>query len=600
MRLKGVQDLAADVTPPTKPATPTLIPGHCGGFIVSWAPNPSGDGVTQYKVNYGLSATSVAGSKAAASPYFLSGLTTGTTYYVTIQAIDAAGNISQKSNAANAVVTNTNTPSAPTGPTATTNLINTINLNWTAVTTNTANVPAADPIAPAIRELAGYRVYRGDTSAVAASGTPQYNESVVRPPGSPPYSDTSVVNCHPFYYKVTAVDTCGTESAPTSAFSGQSTTTIAPKAPTNVQAFKMGAGHALVSWSAVVEDVSANPIAIKAYDVYRSGVMLKTDPSSSAVFPSSPITTSNGLSYDDYAMPAMTALQTVYYRVVAKDECVNYSAPSNLAEPICQYSGTVTFVTPTSGAVVAGPVTVTVSVVGGTDTYTGVTITYTHATAGLTRTFTSATAGTVWTDDQWLAMPAGPYTITATVTNATGCTSSTSIQVNAGSIVGCCLSLYPTTTTTMTCSNGSAKCKEISYRIGNDHCLTSVSLSSVTVGWTDISLNKPRWQTAKFDGTTIAAPGSWTTSYTGSPEIGSATKSNFSTPAPQIPYAKPMSAANTTLVTYVFNQFTDSGNGSNRKVDVFDTNTFVFILLDAAGNPSSLTTTCPIGSLTVN
>jgi hypothetical protein len=60
-----------------------------------------------------------------------------------------------------------------------------------------------------------------------------------------------------------------------------------------------------------------------------------------------------------------------------------------------------------------------------------------------------------------------------------------------------------------------------------------------------------------------------------------------------------MSAANTTLVTYVFNQFTDSGNGVNHKADVFDTNTFVFILLDAAGNPSSLTTTCTLGSLSV-
>jgi hypothetical protein len=122
----------------------------------------------------------------------------------------------------------------------------------------------------------------------------------------------------------------------------------------------------------------------------------------------------------------------------------------------------------------------------------------------------------------------------------------------------------------------------------------------MTVGWTDVALTTPRWQTAKFDGATIAAPGSWTTTYSGSPEIGLATKSNFSTPAPQIPYAKPMSTANTTLVTYVFNQPTDSGSGTNRKTNVFDTNTFVFILLDAAGNPSSLTTTCTLGSLTVN
>jgi hypothetical protein len=139
----------------------------------------------------------------------------------------------------------------------------------------------------------------------------------------------------------------------------------------------------------------------------------------------------------------------------------------------------------------------------------------------------------------------------------------------------------------------------VSYRIGNDRCLTSVSLTAMTVRWTDLSLNQPRWQTAKFNGTTIAAAGSWTTTYTGSPENGVATKSNFSAPSPQVPYLLPMSPANSTNVTYVFDKFTDSGNGVNHKADVFSTNQFVFVLLDAAGNPSSLTTTCDIGSLSV-
>jgi len=139
----------------------------------------------------------------------------------------------------------------------------------------------------------------------------------------------------------------------------------------------------------------------------------------------------------------------------------------------------------------------------------------------------------------------------------------------------------------------------VSYRIGNDRCLTSVNLTGMTVRWDDVSLNQPRWETAKFNGSAIAAVGSWTTSYTGSPENGLATKSNFSAPAPQIPYATPMSTANTTLVTYVFDDFTDSGSGVNRKVNVFPTNQFVFILLDAMGQPSTLTTTCDLPSLTV-
>jgi hypothetical protein len=122
----------------------------------------------------------------------------------------------------------------------------------------------------------------------------------------------------------------------------------------------------------------------------------------------------------------------------------------------------------------------------------------------------------------------------------------------------------------------------------------------MTVGWTDYSGNNPQWQTAKFNGTTIAAAGSWTTTYVGTPQVGTATKNNFSAPSPQVAYTNPVTAGNATTVTYVFNGFTDSGNGVTRKVDNFSTNQFTFTLLDSAGNPSGLTTTCSLPSLTVN
>jgi len=605
MRMKGLQDLNSDSVPPSKPATPTLVAGHCGALIVSWTANPSGDGVAQYRVNYGPSSGVVSGTRSTAgSPLYLDGLTPTATTYVSIQAQDASGNLSIKSNQANTVVTNINTPSPPTGVSATTDQANAVILNWSPVTTNSASVPAADPLAPAIRELAGYRIYRGDTSGVTASGLAHANESVVHGPSAPPFADTAtMINCHPFYYRVTAVDTCGTESAPTAAIAGHATSSIAPQAPTNAQAFRIAAGHALVTWSAVVHDVSNNDITIHAYDVYRSGVMDKKDPPSSAVFPSSPIGTASPLpTYDDFGMPAMTKDQTVYYRVVAKDECVNYSAPSNLAEPLCPFSGTVVINPPLDGGPVAGPVTTTVTVVGGTDTYEKATITYAHASAGVTRSKDFG-PGTTWTDSEWLAMPAGSYTITATVTNAGGCSSSTSINVTAGTNVDCCLTIYPMTTTQVTCRSAKPKddCTQVSYSIGNDRCLTKVSLTGMTVVWQDVAGTAPNWQTAKFNGIPIAAsgPASWTITSTGAPQTYQATKSNFSSPAPQVPYATPMDATNTTVVTYVFDQPTESGNGANRKVDVFSTNRFDFVLLDAAGNPSSLTTSCPLRSLTV-
>jgi Tfp pilus assembly protein PilW len=600
MRLKGIQDLNATTTPPTKPATPTLIPGHCGALIVVWAANPTADHVAMYRVNYGPSSGTIAGTRSTAgSPFYLNGLTTGATTYVTIQAQNATGDVSIKSNEASAVVSNTNTPSAPTGASATDNQINNVRLNWTAVTTNTSSVPAADPLAPTCRDLAGYRVYRGDTPA---TGPLLVNETVVSAPSNPPYIDNATVNCHTYHYKLSAVDTCGVESALTSDFSGHATTTIAPNAPTNVQAFKLNPTHASVTWSAVVKDVSDNPITIAGYDVYRSGVMLKVDPPSSAVFPATPTGSSTTTSYDDFGLAALTPLQTVYYMVKAKDECVNYSAASNLAEPICPFSGTITINPPTDGGIVAGVVPTTVTVASGTDTYTGVTITYTHASSGLTRTFTSATAGTTWTDSAWLASPAGVYTITATVTNSTGCQSTSSITVTAGGAVGCCLSIYPTTTSSATCAGGSAKCKEVSYRIGNDRCLTAVSILTMNIHWVDYSGNKPRWQTAKLNGAAIAAVGSWTTTYATVPpnETGIAFKTGFSAPSPTVPYATPMTGTNTTTVTYVFDKDTDALNGVNRIVDVFGTNRYIFTLLDSTGTPSGITTTCDLPSLTVN
>jgi hypothetical protein len=540
----------------------------------------------------------VAGTRSTvASPFYLNGLTTGSTTYVTIQAQNATGDVSVKSNEASAVVSNTNTPSAPTGASATDNQVNNVRLNWTAVTTNTASVPAADPLAPLCRDLAGYRVYRGDTSA----STPLWvNETVVTAPSNPPYVDNGTINCHTYHYKLSAVDTCGVESALTSDFTGHSTTTIAPNAPTSVQAFKISTSHGRVTWAPVVKDVADNPLVVAGYDVYRSGVMLRLAPPSSAVFPVTPIGSSVTTTYDDFALPTMTPTQTVYYMVKAKDECINYSAASGLAEPICPFSGTVTISPPTDGGVVAGVVPTTVTVASGTDTYTGVTITYTHASSGLTRTFTSSTAGTTWTDSGWLASPAGVYTIAATVTNSGGCTSTSTITVTAGSTVGCCLSIFPTTTTEATCAGGSTKCKEVSYRLGNDRCLTTVSVLTMTVGWTDYSGLKPRWQTAMFNGVAIAAVGSWTTTYTaGTNEVGLVTKNNFSAPSPQVPYATPMTGTNTTNVTYVFDKETANKVGSTWFLDVFGTNQYVFTLLDSTGTPSGITTTCNLPTLTV-
>jgi len=240
-------------------------------------------------------------------------------------------------------------------------------------------------------------------------------------------------------------------------------------------------------------------------------------------------------------------------------------------------------------------VPVTVTVTGGTDTYTNAVITYVHSVGGLRRTFTSTTAGTSWIDTGWLASPAGSYTITATVTNSSGCSKSKTISVTAASTVGCCLALYPTTTTPLTCAAGSTGCAEVSYKMGNNTCLTSVRVDAMTVSWTDISGNKGAWQTARFNNVNIAAVGTWTTTLSATnPAAGTATKNNFS-PGPQVPYTNPMSASNVTTVTYVFDKKAKQGQNRN----IYTTNSYTFTLLDSLGTPSDIQTTCTFSNLTI-
>jgi hypothetical protein len=598
LRMKGLQDLNSDVVPPNTPSTPTLIAGHCGGLILTWTPNALAEGVTQYRVNYGTAAGAPSGtSLTSGSPYFLSGLTTGSTYYATIQAIDASGNISPKSVEVNAVVANTNTPSAPTGLSASTDQNYYVRLNYSPTTTNTASNPAADPQAPAIRDLAGYRLYRSPATGFTPGTTNLLaGEAVIRASSMPPHYDTPVVACQDYFYRMTAVDTCGVESAPTAEAQGLATSPgILPQAPVGVTANFLGSGQAQINWNRVVKDVNDKDIDVFRYSVYRSDPIDANSSPASAVWNTTPIAQVYVNNYLDTAMPTLGVNQVIYYRVTAEDTCPNISAPSAEAKAECAFSGDVAFSAPTDGQLVAGVVPVTVRVSGGTDTYTGVTITYVHSVGGLRRTYTSNTAGPIWADTGWLASPAGSYTITATVRNSTGCTKSKTITVIAASTVGCCLALYPTTITPLTCAGGSAGCAEVSYKMGNSTCLTAVRVDAMTVSWTDISGNKGKWDTARFNGTNIAAPGSWTTTYvTGSPEQGTATKSNFS-PGPQVPYANPMAAGNVTTVTYVFDKKAKQGQARN----IYTTNSYTFTLLDSLGTPSDIQTTCSFPNLTI-
>ena len=434
LRFRGIQDLDADVTPPTKPATPTLVPGHCGGLLVTWAGNPVSEGVTQYRVHWGPSSGVVSGSRnLSGSPLFLDGLTMGATYFVSVQAQDARGNISVRSDSASATVVDLNTPSAPTGFTTSTDETYRVTVTWTPVTTNTASNPAADPLAPRVRDLAGYRLYWYFASPFTLAVADHVaDENVLGASFEPPYYDTPLVACEERFYMMTAVDTCGSESAPTPIERGLvADSGIRPKPPTNVQAQYVGVGAARVKWKPVTKDVDDKLIKIGRYEVYRSTPTDGSLPPESAVWRADPIGVAYGASYTDNAVPVLAAGEVVYYRVTGSDACGNVSDYSSMARLDCAFSGDVEFLKPLNGEFVWNGLPTKVWVAGGSDVYTGIVIKYEHSTEGLRYTFTSPTPSRSWADSSWPAVPHGNYTITATVTNAAGCTQSATVDVTA-------------------------------------------------------------------------------------------------------------------------------------------------------------------------
>jgi prepilin-type N-terminal cleavage/methylation domain-containing protein len=435
MRLKGIQDLHTDVTPPTKPATPALIAGHCKGLLATWAANPIAEGVTQYRISWGPSSSIVSGSRnVPGSPFFLDGMVNGSAYFVSIQAQDAEGNLSARSDQATATVTNVNIPSAPAGLTTSTDQTYHVAVVWTPVTTNTANAPSGDPLAPRIRDLAGYRLYSHSNSTVALTEENRVaDETVLTASLSQPYLDTPLVACLDRYYVLTAVDTCGNESAPTPFSRGRvADSGVKPQPPGYAQAHFVGGGGntAQVKWRQISQDVSGRDIKIERYEVFRSAPIDGALPADSAAWDPTPLAVVYANSYLDAAVPALASGEVVYYRVIGGDSCRNDSDPSSPAKLECAFQGDVGFVTPRDGQSLSGSVSTTVTAPQCTDCI-AVTITYVHSTKGLQRKYTSSTPATSWTDTGWSAVPHGDYTITATVTNTAGCVETQTIFVTA-------------------------------------------------------------------------------------------------------------------------------------------------------------------------
>ena len=181
------------------------------------------------------------------------------------------------------------------------------------------------------------------------------------------------------------------------------------------------------------------------------------------------------------------------------------------------------------------------------------------------------------------------------MTNSTGCPKVVSIHVAAGTDVGCCLSppnpnLDPVTLT-CTGTTKNQKCKEVTYTMINNNCLTKVRVDQTVITWDNVTTNDPKLSDIKFttsvSGTTTGIIGTFSP-----PSTSPATKV-FSTPQPSIGILS--NSANPLLVSYTFNQVMSSKSKGNFLQNTLTTE-FRYTLLDSADLPTSISGTCGPGA----
>ncbi|MFD0587458.1 lytic polysaccharide monooxygenase [Paenibacillus sp. GCM10027627] len=179
-----------DTIAPTNPASLAASNVGTTTATLNWSASTDNVGVTGYRIFNGANQI---GTTSGATTLSLTGLTSNTTYNLTVKAIDAAGNLSGASNTAtfttqNVIGPDTQAPTAPNTlhvmgtPTATS-----VQLMWNASTDNVG--------------VTGYQVFRGTTLVQTVSGS------------TLSYTVTGLTANTAYTFTVKAIDAAGNVSA---------------------------------------------------------------------------------------------------------------------------------------------------------------------------------------------------------------------------------------------------------------------------------------------------------------------------------------------------------------------------------------------------
>lgn len=456
----GVKDV--DITPPDAPTNVTLVPDHCQGMLVKWDQPSSTSGVSSYVVKYYVSGSPSAFSTVSATyPHidygvidydghaFVSGLTMGADYCFQVQAKDSGGNQSGWSPGSSppcATVTEASTPGTPlnlaaTGGGSLSPLDSEINITWDEVQAN-ANTVTGDPDLiggnTILRDGTGYKLYRAETSGF----TPNDATNLVEGPsiignGVTQFSDTSVVNCRDYYYKLVAVDGCNIAGSVSDEVVGRAETTVAPTKPSGLSGTKGSGGIVDLTWTPVTTKIDATPTVIDTYNVYRYQGISGLSPSSLPLSSFTLIGSTSINSYADNLGPTENAAlnqgYSFYYAVTAADACGNESEKSDPSEVFCAFSGDL-IVSPGDGDTNAGIVLINLDVVNSTDNFLRARVRIPNPSVPTTFVYDQEVFSFPFVFPAWdtSAVGNGTYSIFWEVENDSGCiqTLATSFEVS--------------------------------------------------------------------------------------------------------------------------------------------------------------------------
>jgi chitodextrinase len=230
-----------DTTAPTAPTNVAATATSSTSITVTWAASSDDVGVKMYRLYRcvgGSCSPSTLIANAAETSYTDGTLTAGTAYSYSVEAVDAAGNVSARSPiatattlAAPAPVGDTTAPAAPSGVTATATSSSSITISWNPSTDNVGVV--------------GYRLYRCDGSGCTAV-------TQIASPTSTSYTDSGLSASTPYSYSVAAADAAGNVSAPSSLV----TATTQPASSTQPVTWSVDPPPVLVAGSSNAFDLS--------------------------------------------------------------------------------------------------------------------------------------------------------------------------------------------------------------------------------------------------------------------------------------------------------------------------------------------------------